>query len=126
MTIRIDRSVRPRGMARVAGLVLGVAIFGATGLSGVQAQNDDVTVGGGASLAEAPSASDIQALVDSIIAEILGGAAGADDGTSSSGGDINVGGNMGGSVTMGGGMSGGISIGGGSGGTSVGESESDE
>lgn len=109
------RSRRLRWLAPAVGLALGLAIFGVTGLSGTLAQDDQVVVEGGASIA---SASDIEALVNSILAEILGDAFVADDGlvaddsTTGGGSDINVGGNMGGSVTMGGGMGGGISIGG--------------
>ncbi len=121
---------RFHGLAKVAGLALGLAMFGATGLSGALAQDDEVTISGGASLAEGVSASDIEALVNSILAEIFGEAAIADEGMvaddsmTTGGGDINVGGNMGSSVTMGGGMGGDISIGGASGGISVGETES--
>ena len=107
-----------RWLAKATGLALGLALFGAAGLPGALAQDEGVTIGGGESSAVAPSASDIEALVNSILAEVFGETAVADeelvvDDGLTTGGDINVGGNMGGSVTTGGGMGGGISIGGG-------------
>jgi hypothetical protein len=119
----VGQSGRPRWLKAVFGLALGLAILGATGTPAVLAQDDSVVVGGGTSLAGA-SADDIEAIVNSILADILGEAAVVDDEvvageSASTGGDFNVGGNEGGSVTMGGGMGGDISIGGASGGTSV-------
>jgi hypothetical protein len=121
------RTGRPRWLKTVAGLALGLALLGATGASGVLAQDEGVVVGGGASL-EGATASDIEALVNSILAEILGESAVVDDDVAAdesvtTSGDFNVGGNTGGSVTMGGGMGGDISIGGASGGTSIGGME---
>ena len=106
------RHERPRWLTRAAGIAFGLALLGTPGLPAAMAQNEGVTVGGGASLGEAPSASDIEAIVNSILADVFGEGVGADDGVTT-GGDFNVGGNMGGSVTTGGGMGGGISIGGG-------------
>jgi hypothetical protein len=114
MTIRVhddDGRGRVRGrLTKVTGLVLGVALFGTVGLSGALAQADDVTVG----------STDAESIIAAIFAEIFGGGV-AEDESTISGGDINVGGNMGSNVTMGGGTSGGITVGGGSGGLSVGD-----
>jgi hypothetical protein len=121
---------RPRWLKTVTGLALGLALLGATGAPVALAQDEGVVVGGGASLA-GTTASDIEALVNSILAEVLGESAVVDDDSAvvdddvaadesaSTGGDFNVGGSEGGSITMGGGMGGDISIGGASGGTSV-------
>ena len=107
-----DGRGRARGpMAKVAGLALGVALFGTVGLSGALAQADDVTVG----------AADAESIIAAIFAEIFGGGVADEDESTISGGDINVGGNMGSNVTMGGGTGGGITIGGGSGGLTVGD-----
>jgi len=121
------RTGRPRWLKMVAGLALGLALLGVTGVPGVLAQDEGVVVGGGASL-EGTTASDIEAFVNSILAEILGESAVVDDDaagdeSASTGGDFNVGGSEGGSVTMGGGMGGDISIGGASGGTYIGGME---
>ena len=110
------RRRRQRGLSKAAGLALGLALVASPGLPVALAQDEGVTVGGGGIGATA-SASDIEAVVNSILAEVFGdaGVAGIDtpaDDSMTTGGDINVGGNMGGSVTTGGG--GGISIGGGS------------
>jgi hypothetical protein len=101
-----------RRLTKVASLGLGLAMFGTIGLSGTLAQDDGVVAGG-----------DTEALVNSIIqqvfAEIFGGGVVAED--DSSGGDINVGGNMGGSVTMGGGSGGSINMGSSGGGVMMGD-----
>jgi len=98
---------KPRWLAMVAGVALGISVIGGTGSSVTLAQTDDVMVGVTA------DETSINSLIAEIFAEVFGGGAVVDDATVSGGGDINVGGNMGGSVTMGGGSSGGISIGGG-------------
>ena len=95
-----------RWLAPFAGVALGIALFGASGLSVTQAQQDDVVVGSVADDAF------IHNLLEEIFAEVFGEDSDAASDVSG-GGDINVGGNMGGSVTMGGGSGGGISIGGG-------------
>jgi hypothetical protein len=105
---------------KVAGIALGLALFGAAGLSGAMAQDEGVTVGGEATLTAAPTAGDIEALVNSIFAQVFGETGVADDGvaaddSTTTGSDLSVGGSMGGTITMGGGMGGDISIGGGSG-----------
>ena len=101
--------IRRRWLAMVAGVALGISIFGATGPSVTVAQQEDVVVGGPADEAF------INSLIEQIFAEVFGGAAPDDEAAVSGGGDINVGGNMGGTVTMGGG-SGGVTVGGESGG----------
>ena len=121
------QSGRPRWLKTVTGLAMGLALLGATGAPAALAQDEGVVVGGGASL-EGTTASDIEALVNSILAEILGESAVVDDEVAadesvSTGGDLNVGGSTGGSVTMGGGIGGDISIGGASGGTTIGGME---
>lgn len=98
---------RKRWLAPVAGVALGIAVFGASGLSVTQAQQEDVIVGGVADDAF------VESIIAQIFAEVFGGGVSDDASEVSGGGDINVGGNMGGSVTMGGGSGGGISIGGG-------------
>ena len=102
---------RLRRLAVAAGLALAFGTLGVAGPSVALAQEENATVGA--------STADIEAAVASILAEVFGEAGVADDAlvvddSGSTGGDINVGGNMGGSVTTGGG---GISIGGGSGGS---------
>ena len=94
----------------VAGVALGISVFGATGPSVTLAQQEDVIVGGPADEAS------INSLIEEIFAEVFGGGAAEEDAAVSGGGDINVGGNMGGSVTMGGGSGGNVNMGGGSGG----------
>ena len=104
-----DRRVSSR-LAKVAGLALGIALFGTVGLSGTLAQTDDIAVG----------AADAESIIAEIFAEIFGGGVTEDEATVS-GGDINVGGNSGGTVTMGGSIGGGITIGGSGGGITVGD-----
>lgn len=119
---------RLRGLAKVAVLGLGLAVGCAGGLSTALAQ-EDVTVGGGESLTTGATASDIEATIAGILAEVFGQTAVADDSTAAeesvtTSGDLNVGGNTGGSVVMGGGMGGEISIGEASGGITIGGTES--
>jgi hypothetical protein len=101
-------------LTKAAGIALGLALLGGTAAPAALAQNEGMPLSG------APSASEIEALVDGILAEVFGETAVPDDSAiddTTSGGDLNVGGSMGGTVTMGGGMGGDISIGGGSGGS---------
>ena len=100
----------PSRLGKVAGLALGIALFGTVGLSGTLAQADDVAVG----------PVDVETIIAEIFAEIFGGGV-AEDEPAVSGGDINVGGNRGGTVMMGGSSGGDISIGGSGGGITVGE-----
>ena len=104
---------RRRRLVQTVGLALGIVAFGATGLSGTLAQEEDdaVAVGGTGTLDEG--------FVESVLAEIFGevfGGVPADE-SAVSGGDINVGGSVGSQITMGGSgggsTGGGISIGGG-------------
>jgi hypothetical protein len=90
-----------RGLARVTGVALGIALLGTIGLSGTLAQTDDVAAGTDAE-------SIVNSIIEQVFAEIFGGAV-VDD-TADSGGDLNIGGSTGSTVTMGGGD---ISIGGG-------------
>lgn len=94
-----------RRLARVISLALGIAMLGTIGLSGTLAQDDEVVAGGDAE-------SIVNAIIAQVFAEIFGGEAPADDTADSSGGDLNVGGNMGGTVTMGGGSGGSVTMGG--------------
>ena len=96
-----------RGLARVTSLALGVAMVGTVGLSGALAQDDP---GAGSADAEAI----VNSILAEVVAEIFGGDVATDD-AATGGGDINVGGSTGSTVTMGGG-GGDVSIGGGSGG----------
>ena len=97
-----------RRLAQVTSLALGLALFGTVGLSGALAQDDDVVAG-----------SDVESIVNAIIAEvfaeIFGGDVVVDDATVSGGGDINVGGSSGSNVSMGG-SGGGVTVGDNSGG----------
>jgi hypothetical protein len=90
-----------RGLTRVTGLALGIALFGTIGLSGTLAQSDDVAAGTDAE-------SIVNSIIEQVFAEIFGGVV-VDD-TADSGGDLNIGGSSGSTVTMGGG-SGGITVG---------------
>jgi hypothetical protein len=90
-----------RGLTRVTGLALGIALFGTIGLSGTLAQTDDVAAGTDAE-------SIVNSIIEQVFAEIFGGVV-VDD-TADSGGDLNIGGSSGSTVTMGGGSSG-ITIG---------------
>ena len=85
-----------RGLTRVTGLAVGIAMLGTMGLSGTLAQDDDVVVG---TDAEAIA----NGIIEQVFAEIFGGAV-VDD--ADSGGDLNIGGSSGSTVTMGGGSSG--------------------
>jgi hypothetical protein len=96
-----------RGLAKVTGLVLGIAMLGTIGLSGTLAQDDDLAAGGDAE-------SIVNAIIAQVFAEIFGGDVVVDD-AAVSGGDLNVGGSSGSSVTMGG-SGGGVTVGDNSGG----------
>ena len=100
------RSWLRRRFAPISGLALGIAMLGTIGVSGTLAQDD--------------AASIVNSIIEQVWAEIFGGDVASDD-AASSGGDINVGGNMGGSVTMGGGSGGNITMGGSGGGVTVGD-----
>ena len=86
-----------RGLARVTGLALGIAMLGTIGLSSTLAQTDEVVVGTDAE-------SIVNSIIEQVFAEIFGGAV-VDD-TADSAGDLNLGGSSGSTVTMGGGSSG--------------------
>jgi hypothetical protein len=109
-----------RCLASLASFALGIALFGAIGLSGTLAQDEDASVG----------IADAETIVNSILAEvfteIFGGEVATDDTADSGGGDLDVGGSSGSTVTMGGG--GDVSIEGGdgsSGGVTVGDAYGD-
>ena len=103
-----------RRLVQTAGIALGIVAFGATGLTGALAQTeDDAAAVAGTTVLD-------EGYIESILAEVFGevfGAVPAEDDSTVSGGNINVGGNLGGEITMGGSTGGGISIGGGSGGS---------
>ena len=116
---RMDDSVRHerprRRLVKVAGIALSIVAFGATGLSGTLAQQDDdaVSVSGGASVFDDVFAGGVfdEDFVSNILEEVFGSVASEDDSDVSGGGDINVGGNVGGNITMGGSSGGGITVG---------------
>ncbi len=115
-----------RRRVKIAGLALGIAAFGGTGLSGTLAQQDDaVSISGGSSVVDDDF---INSILAEVFANVFGGGI-SDDGDDDSGaGDINVGGNTGGSVTMGGSSGSGIAVGGSggsAGGITVGSMDSD-
>jgi hypothetical protein len=103
-----------RRLMQVTGLGLGIAMLGTIGLSGTLAQDDS----GGAGMDAESIANNI---IQQVFAEIFGGGV-VDDSAVSSGGDINVGGNMGGSVTMGGSSGGSVNMGGSGGSMTMGDS----
>ena len=90
-----------RGLTRVTGLALGIAMLGTIGLSGTLAQDDGVVVGTDAE-------SIVNSIIEQVFTEIFGGVV-VDD-AADSGGDLNIGGSSGSTVTMGGG-SGGVTVG---------------
>ena len=103
-----------RGLTRVTGLALGIAMLGTIGLSGTLAQDDDIAASGDAEAI-------VNAIIAQVFAEIFGGDTVEGD-AAVSGGDLNVGGSSGSNVTMGG-SGGSVTMGGGSGGgVTVGDS----
>jgi hypothetical protein len=97
-----------RGLTRMTGLALGIAMLGTIGLSGTLAQDDDVVASGDAE-------SIVNAIIQEVFAQIFGGDV-VDDTADSGAGDLNVGGSTGSTVTMGG-SGGSVNMGGGSSGS---------